>query len=210
MNRIPFLIRRRPLLLATSGGISGFVANAAYIEWHSNLDCNLSLPRNYDADCIDEYWKSKPITVTRRLTTVLYELCPIIWTYYRDFKLIPLVDRSNHENANIPFTHEEVQLQQKHATALREALTRLGPLFIKLGQQLSIRPDLVPPASLKELQRLCDSVEPVSDEIAFKTMREDLGDDVLNRFSNLRLVASASLVRMDNFILILCHDLCEL
>lgn len=184
-------------MLLGSGGISGYIVNAAYTEWHSEQqESKLTLPRKYDSELIDKYWENKPISVTRRLTTVLYELFPLAWSYYRDFKLFPLVDRSTNPHENIPFSSEEVDLQHKHATALRQALTRLGPLFIKLGQQLSIRPDLVPPASLKELQRLCDSVEPVSDDIAFRTIKEDLGEEVLSHFSELQLVASASLVRM--------------
>ena len=180
-----------------SGGISGLITNAACVEWHSEQNSNkLSLPRNYDSESIAKYWENKPISVARRLITVLYEVCPLVWSYYRDFKLFPLVDRSMTPHENIPFTSEEVDLQLKHAKELRQALTRLGPLFIKLGQQLSIRPDLVPPASLKELQRLCDSVEPVSDEIAFETVKMDLGDQVFSRFSELKLVASASLVSL--------------
>ena len=44
------------------------------------------------------------------------------------------------------------------AIRLREILTELGPTFIKFGQMLSIRPDVIPPAAVYELQRLCDSV----------------------------------------------------
>jgi len=195
MNRFHTLLRRRPLMLVSSGAIGCLVTNASYVEWYSeHYQDETTLPRNYDSEIIANYWERRPISVVRRLTTILSEMCPIVWSYYRDFKLFPVVDRSATSLENVPFTSDEIELQQQHAKELRQALTRLGPLFIKLGQQLSIRPDIIPPASLKELQRLCDSVEPVSDEIAFRTLKEDLGDQILNSFSELNLVASASLV----------------
>ena len=49
-------------------------------------------------------------------------------------------------------------LQRKYAVELRELLTRLGPSFIKFGQAVSIRPDLLPSSFLFELQKLCDAV----------------------------------------------------
>ena len=39
----------------------------------------------------------------------------------------------------------------------REILTELGPCFIKLGQAISIRPDLLPSPFLFQLQKLCDA-----------------------------------------------------
>ena len=36
--------------------------------------------------------------------------------------------------------------------------TSLGPAYIKLGQALSIRPDLLSPAAMNEMQKLCDKV----------------------------------------------------
>lgn len=37
-------------------------------------------------------------------------------------------------------------------------MTSLGPAYIKLGQALSIRPDILSPAAMSELQKLCDKV----------------------------------------------------
>lgn len=37
-------------------------------------------------------------------------------------------------------------------------MTSLGPAYIKLGQALSIRPDILSPAAMTELQKLCDKV----------------------------------------------------
>ena len=59
---------------------------------------------------------------------------------------------------------------------------------------MAIRPDLVPPVVLKELQKLCDSVRPVPDEIAYQLLRDELNvDDLSTVFGDLHLVASASL-----------------
>lgn len=44
------------------------------------------------------------------------------------------------------------------ARQLREIVTSLGPAYIKLGQALSIRPDILSPAAMNELQKLCDKV----------------------------------------------------
>ena len=44
------------------------------------------------------------------------------------------------------------------ARELREIVTSLGPAYIKLGQALSIRPDILSPAAMNEMQKLCDKV----------------------------------------------------
>ena len=54
-------------------------------------------------------------------------------------------------------------------------LERLGPAFIKLGQLLSTRADLLPPAYLEALSRLQDSVEPFSFADVERVIQEDFG-----------------------------------
>ena len=49
---------------------------------------------------------------------------------------------------------------------LREALERLGPIFVKFGQVLSTRRDLMPPDIAEELAKLQDRVPPFSSEVA--------------------------------------------
>jgi len=65
--------------------------------------------------------------------------------------------------------------QQKRAIKIREILTDLGPAYIKIGQALSTRPDLVPPHYLEELTRLQDQLPPFSNELAFQFIEEELG-----------------------------------
>lgn len=51
------------------------------------------------------------------------------------------------------------QNEVARAIELREIVTSLGPAYIKLGQALSIRPDILSPAAMTELQKLCDKVK---------------------------------------------------
>jgi ubiquinone biosynthesis protein len=58
---------------------------------------------------------------------------------------------------------------------LRQMLDELGPTFVKFGQLLSTRPDVVPPDIVFELKRLQDQVTPFSFEEAEQVIQEDLG-----------------------------------
>ncbi|HXS99730.1 MAG TPA: AarF/UbiB family protein [Elusimicrobiota bacterium] len=60
------------------------------------------------------------------------------------------------------------------AQALAADMERLGPTFIKLGQLLSTRPDLLPQAHLDALARLQDKVEPFAFEDAVRIIEADL------------------------------------
>ena len=58
---------------------------------------------------------------------------------------------------------------------LREMLDELGPTFVKFGQLLSTRPDVVPPDIVVELRKLQDDVTPIPfDEVA-RVVEEELG-----------------------------------
>lgn len=58
---------------------------------------------------------------------------------------------------------------------LRNIVTSLGPAYIKLGQALSIRPDLLSPAAMVELQKLCDKVPSFDDAVAMEVVRQEFG-----------------------------------
>ena len=84
------------------------------------------------------------------------------------------------------------------AQALAADLERLGPTFIKLGQLLSTRPDLLPEAHLDALARLQDKVEPFAFEQAESIIEEELGVRVNKIFRRLdpKPVAAASLAQL--------------
>ncbi len=60
----------------------------------------------------------------------------------------------------------------------RMALEELGPTFVKFGQIMSTRPDMVPPELITELQKLQDTVPPFSTADAKRIIKEDLGSSV--------------------------------
>src|ERR1700730_16191985 len=76
----------------------------------------------------------------------------------------------------------------------RLALEELGTTFIKLGQLLSSRPDLLPDVYIEELSRLVDEVPPVPFADIEAVVRADLGDDVFTSIDPTPL-ATASIAQ---------------
>lgn len=64
------------------------------------------------------------------------------------------------------------------AARLREALVALGPAFVKLGQALSTRPDLMPPEFVAELGKLQDTVPPFPGAVAVAAVEASLGHPI--------------------------------
>ncbi|HEX9376884.1 MAG TPA: AarF/UbiB family protein [Actinomycetota bacterium] len=64
---------------------------------------------------------------------------------------------------------------RERARALRSAMEELGPTFAKLGQILSTRPDLMPPAFVEELATLQDRVTPLTEQEVVEVMEQELG-----------------------------------
>jgi ubiquinone biosynthesis protein len=77
------------------------------------------------------------------------------------------------------------------AVEFRQALEDLGTTFVKLGQLLSSRPDLLPDAYIEELSKLVDEAPPVPFEEIERIVREDLGSDVVVRLEHAPLAAAS-------------------
>jgi ubiquinone biosynthesis protein len=78
---------------------------------------------------------------------------------------------------------------------LREMLDELGPTFVKFGQLLSTRPDVVPPDIIVELRKLQDDVSPVSIDEVERVVRAELGLTIEQAFLDFdeRPIAAASI-----------------
>lgn len=142
---------------------------------------NDSLPFDYDPQALKVFFSTRPAAVVTRVLQLV--------TVSAGFLVNVLGDQLFQRDKTNP------DLEVQRAAELRELITSLGPFFIKIGQALSIRPDILSPRSMVELQKLCDKVPSYDSKIAFATMEQELGRPVEEVFSEItpEPVAAASL-----------------
>jgi len=102
----------------------------------------------------------------RRFVVVAYQFLPLLLAYARDRKRFLLFGSSRSVS---PETRRE------RARSLLDSMLTLGPTFIKLGQLLSTRPDVLPPEYIEEFERLQDDVPPAPWAGAEQVLEADLG-----------------------------------
>jgi ubiquinone biosynthesis protein len=100
----------------------------------------------------------------------------------------------------VPLDGDEPSLRGQH---LRELLDELGPTFVKFGQLLSMRPDVLPPDIIAELRGLQDDVRPFRYEDVERTIEEELGLSVGQLFLEFeqRPMAAASIGQVHRAVL---------
>ncbi|MEY3758263.1 MAG: hypothetical protein RLZZ263_1417, partial [Cyanobacteriota bacterium] len=119
----------------------------------------------------------RPWILLTRLVQVLFQLGSLT---------LALVVQGNSTNPKV---------QQRLAQRIRITLTELGPCFIKVGQALSTRPDLVRRDWLEQLTQLQDNLPAFPHAIALATIEQELGapaDQLFETFPDYP-VAAASL-----------------
>ncbi len=111
----------------------------------------------------------------RRFPVVLYRFLPLLIAYARDRRRYLIVGGSR------DVTREE---QRRRADVLLDTLLTLGPTFIKLGQILSTRPDVVPSAYIEVLSSLQDDVPPAPWAESKVVLEDELGpvEEVFDEF----------------------------
>ncbi|CAI5496440.1 unnamed protein product [Closterium sp. Naga37s-1] len=132
----------------------------------------------YDAQGLAKFYSKRPLEVVGRAMRVTTALGSVAVSV--------LIDRQRGQlDANMP----------RRASQLRRALTSLGPTFVKLGQALSTRPDLCPPAYLDELALLQDALPTFPDAEAFACIEGELGRQMETMFESISPspIAAASL-----------------
>lgn len=84
---------------------------------------------------------------------------------------------------------------QRRAEAFAAALQKMGPTYVKFGQLLSTRPDMVPPEYIQALESLQDQLDPFSFAEVERIVEEDLGGRISKIFDTFEAVpiAAASL-----------------
>lgn len=141
----------------------------------SNPKSDFELDR-YDIEAIANYYRNQPLRVWWRCVVIFV---PLIWLFLR----LRLNSKASADKL------------KKLAIESRQLLTQLGPAFIKIGQALSTRPDIVPPIFMDELAELQDQLPAFDNDIAFQFIREALGADPSEVYAEIseNPIAAASL-----------------
>lgn len=143
---------------------------------HSAIEPELAL--RYDPEAIATYYSRRPFQVIGRIFAVLLPCFSFAFGLWWDKQW-----------------GRSLKMQQRRAVQLKELLTQLGPAYIKIGQALSTRPDLVPPGYLEELAQLQDQLPPFDNAIAYRFIQEELGQTPEEIYAELspNPIAAASL-----------------
>jgi len=102
----------------------------------------------------------------RRFFVVTYQFLPILLAYARDRRRFLLFGRSR----QVPS-----ETRRERARKLLDSMLTLGPTFIKLGQLLSTRPDILPPEYIEVFSQLQDDVPAAPWEEARRVLEAELG-----------------------------------
>ncbi len=138
----------------------------------------LSQLRRYDTGAIAQYYRYRPWRAIWRALRIT----GLFLGFILDLKWDDWQDQAERN-------------KYRRASQLRRILTDLGPTFIKVGQALSTRPDLVRQDFLDELVKLQDQLPPFSNELAFHIIETQLNDPIADIFSEISPdpIAAASL-----------------
>jgi len=179
MRATAFRRARYAIPVAAASAATGLYA----VEPRADED---ELPRRWDAESMRDYWRRRPCAAAGRAFDIAATLGPVAAACVADRLTV---------GADEPAEARDARLR-KRAVATRDALVSLGPAFIKLGQALSIRPDVVPAPALEVLRELCDACPAVPTAVALATLKDELGPTnfaALNLGATSKPVAAASL-----------------
>ena len=103
------------------------------------------IPKTFDVPALTAYWKKRPLAAGKRSSGLTAKL--LVWAgqLFLDSKTGNLEKNS-----------------KERAKQIKNIITTQGPAFVKVGQAVAIRPDLLPPAYLLEFQVSTTSQPPNS------------------------------------------------
>jgi predicted unusual protein kinase regulating ubiquinone biosynthesis (AarF/ABC1/UbiB family) len=134
--------------------------------------------KQYNPEAIARYFRYRPWLVWGRLLSIIWSFAGFVFSLKWD-----------------EWQEQVEENQGQRAIELRNLLTRLGPTFIKVGQALSTRPDLIRKDFLAELVKLQDQLPPFDNGLAYQIIETELDRSIGEIFRDLspQPVAAASL-----------------
>lgn len=152
-----------------AASVAVLAAGGLYIN--DILNAQESIPQRYDLPKLKEYWSKRPLAATKRSSAVTLKLVGWLSRLLLDVRGGQAsIDRG----------------APARAKELKDIIAGQGPAFVKVGQGVAIRPDLLPPAYMAEMQELLDRVEPFTSEEARALIRAELGCPLEEVFTDIR------------------------
>lgn len=139
------------------------------------------LPETYDAEEVTEYFTLRPHVVALRLLEV-----------FTAFFLATIKSRISRICSGAEEDAYGKVSDYNFGIILKETMLDLGPTFVKVGQSLSTRPDIIGPEVSKALSELHDRIPPFPRAEAMKIIEEELGSPVDTYFSYVSEVPVAA------------------
>ena len=148
------MIVRAPPAEGANGRRGGKKSSIRRRRRRRRRDAYDSLRGKFNKPLLLRFFRRRPLQVAARLATIIRVGRRVIRSWKRQEDWEPETRTRGEE--------------------LRQAMTRLGPVFVKIGQTLSQRPDLIGEEAADELKLLQQSNEPFPNNLAWKTIAEDL------------------------------------
>ena len=144
-------------------------------------------PSEYDASSLEAAFESKGVQLATRGVEVAAAFSSFLFNVLVTDRVLPIGgngDAAARSARNV-----------ERAKQLRDTFTRLGPAFVKVGQALSVRPDLVPAEYMRTLETLQDKIPSFPSSIALPLIEKELGRSINDVFEFItdEPIAAASL-----------------
>ncbi|KAK6929208.1 TMEM115/Pdh1/Rbl19 [Dillenia turbinata] len=171
------------LLLAD---LKALEAYASYLYYLTKI-WSRPLPEFYDPQEVADYFNCRPHVVALRLLEVFSSFA--VAAIRIRASEIRIFNRSSTNE-----TTDGNNSQHNFGMVLKETMLNLGPTFIKVGQSLSTRPDIIGSEISKALSELHDQIPPFPRAMAMKIIEDEFGSPVETHFSYIseEPVAAAS------------------
>lgn len=150
-------------------------AYASYF-YHLSKIWSKPLPEAYDPQDVAHYFSARPHVVALRIIEVCSSFASAMVSI-RTAGLRKFLPMNAEEDA------DDKTSEYNFGLVLKETMLKLGPTFIKVGQSLSTRPDIIGFEMSKALSQLHDQIPPFPRNVAMKILEEELGSPLESFFS---------------------------